>query len=301
MGEGWGEGEKYLIIKTSKIKYIIDKNRSCDIIYYIYLRRVNMTILQAVFYGIIQGVGEFLPISSSAHLIVTPWLFGWQDPGIAFDVALHLGTLLAVILFFWRDWIILTVNGLSKPKTTEGKLFWYLVFATIPGALIGKMFEDQAESTFRNPALIGAMLIVMGIILYICDKVGRKTDTLDKIGLGRSFVIGLSQALAIVPGVSRSGITMATGVSLGLNRESVARFSFLLSTPIIFGAGLLKIKDIMHTHIDTMPFAVAVITSAIAGILSIKFLLEYLKRKGFGIFVLYRIILGGLLITLYYI
>lgn len=257
-----------------------------------------MTIFQAVVYGIVQGVGEFLPISSSAHLIVVPWLFGWKDPGIEFDVALHLGTLIAVILFFWKDWIKLTVNGLSKPKTTDGRLFWFLVLATIPGAIIGKLLEEQAESVFRTPALIGLMLIIMGIILYICDKVGRKSDKLENIGLKRSFMIGLSQALAIIPGVSRSGITMATGLFLGLERESAARFSFLLSTPIILGAGLLKIKDIIHPTIAMAPFITGIVVSAVAGILSIKFLLDYLKNRGFGIFVWYRAILGSLLIIL---
>lgn len=259
-----------------------------------------MTIFQALVYGIVQGVGEFLPISSSAHLILVPWLFGWNDPGIAFDVALHLGTLLAVIIFFWRDWIILTVNGIKKPKSTEGKLFWFLVLATIPGAIIGKLLEEQAETAFREPWLIGAMLMIMGLILYVCDRLGSKKDTLDKIGLGRSFAIGFSQAIAIIPGVSRSGITMAAGLAMGLNRESVARFSFLLSTPIILGAGLFKFKDMLNAQIDAIPFAIGIITSAIAGILSIKFLLEYLKSKGFGIFVWYRLILGVLVILLYF-
>lgn len=259
-----------------------------------------MTLLQAVIYGVIQGIAEFLPISSSAHLIVTPWLLGWEDPGIAFDVALHIGTLVAVVLFFWRDWVNLIINGFTKPKTSDGKLFWYLVLATIPGALVGKLFEEQAETLFRNPALIGAMLIIMGIVLYIADRIGRKRDQLEEVGLKRSFLIGLSQALAIIPGVSRSGITMATGLFSGLNRESVARFSFLLSTPIIFGAGVFKLKDIINATIDTMPFITGVLVSAIAGIISIKFLLEYLKNKGFGIFVWYRTVLGTVLIAVYF-
>ncbi len=260
-----------------------------------------MTLFQAVVYGIIQGVAEFLPISSSAHLIAVPWLFGWQDPGIAFDVALHLGTLVAVILFFWRDWVNLTISGLTKPKTSNGKLFWFLVLATIPGAVIGKLFEEQAETVFRNPVLIGIMLIIMGTILYFADKLGRKRDKIENIGLKRSFFIGLSQALAIIPGVSRSGITMATGLFLGLERENVARFSFLLSTPIILGAGLVNLKDIIHTTIDTVPFITGIIVSAIAGLLSIKFLLDYLKNKGFGIFVWYRAILGITLIVVSFI
>ncbi|HEX3031545.1 MAG TPA: undecaprenyl-diphosphatase UppP [Bacillota bacterium] len=258
-----------------------------------------MTVFQALVYGVVQGLGEFLPISSSAHLIVAPWLFGWKDPGLAFDVALHLGTLAAVVVFFWREWIRLLRAGLKGAGTNDGKLFWYLVIATIPGALIGKLLEDQAESAFRNPGLIGAMLIIMGIILYVVDKRGGKEVTIENIGFTRSLLIGLSQAVAIIPGVSRSGITMSTGLLTGLTRESTARFSFLLSTPIILGAGLLKIKDLFNGQIDTFPFMVGIVTSAVVGLLSIKFLLDYLRTKGFGIFVWYRLAFGALLISLY--
>lgn len=258
-----------------------------------------MTILQAVIYGIVQGIGEFLPISSSAHLIVAPWLLGWKDPGLAFDVALHLGTLVAVVVFFWRDWWTLAKAGVKGTGTIEGRLFWYLIIATIPGALIGKIFEEKAETAFRNPALIGTMLIVMGIFIYFVDRIGTKRFNLRQVGFFRSFLIGISQAVAIIPGVSRSGITMSTGVLLGLNRESSARFSFLLSTPIILGAGLLKVKDLMHTQVQTVPFLVGILTSAVVGLISIKFLLEYLKNKGFGIFVVYRLIFGAALIGIY--
>jgi len=259
-----------------------------------------MSIFEAIVYGIVQGLGEFLPISSSAHLVVMPWLFGWKDPGLAFDVALHLGTLVAVVFFFWKDWLNLFIAGMKGLKTQEGKLFWFLVAATIPGALIGKLLEEQAESIFRNPALIGIMLIVMGAVMYYADKTKRTDVNLDNIGFYKSFTIGLSQAVAIIPGVSRSGITMSAGRFLGLTRESAARFSFLLSTPIILGAGLLKVKDLAETKFQMMPFTVGIITSAIVGFLSIKFLLNYLKDKGFNIFVLYRLVLGLILIGVYF-
>lgn len=260
-----------------------------------------MSIVQAIIYGVVQGIGEFLPISSSAHLIAIPQIFGWEDPGLAFDVALHLGTLVAVIAFFWRDWVNLIHSGIKNPKSKDGKLFWFIVIASIPGAIIGKLFEKQAETAFRNLGLIGTMLIIMGIVLYIANRKYDSKVEVEDIGFKRSFFIGLSQALAIIPGVSRSGITMTTGLFSGLSREDTARFSFLLSTPIILGAGLLKLKDLVHTPVSNIPsFSIAILTSAVVGFLSIKFLLNYLKDKGFGIFVIYRIIAGCIFIAIYF-
>ncbi len=256
-----------------------------------------MNLVQTIIYGVVQGVGEFLPISSSAHLVAIPQIFGWQDPGLAFDVALHIGTLVAVISFFWKDWINLIKSGIKGTKTVQGKLFWYIVIASIPGAIVGKLLEKKAETIFRNIQLIGIMLIMMGILLYFVDKYGKKMVNIDKIGLKKSFLIGISQALAIIPGVSRSGITMTTGLLLGLTRESAARFSFLLSTPIILGAGILKFKAILHTPHTEIPLVIlGVIIAAITGFISIKFLLSYLKTNGYGIFVIYRIIVGVALI-----
>lgn len=260
-----------------------------------------MTILQAIIYGIVQGLGEFLPISSSGHLAALPQIMNWQDPGLAFDVALHLGTLLAVVVFFWRDWMDLIFSGVTRPKSKDGKLFWFIVFASVPGAIIGKLFEKQAESAFRNLALIGVMLIVMGIILYFADKMASNRVTIEKIGLRRSLIIGFSQALAIIPGVSRSGVTMTAGLFTGLKKEDTAKFSFLLSTPIVFGAGILKLKDMIHMpSSEVTPFIIGMVTSAIVGFIAIKFLMDYLKRNGFGIFVIYRFIVGSLFIAIYF-
>ncbi len=243
-----------------------------------------MTIFQAIIYGIVQGISEFLPISSSAHLIALPKILGWEDPGLIFDVALHLGTLVAVVLFFYKDWINLIKGGIKGIKTQEGKLFWYIVLASIPGAIVGKLCENYAESIFRNLALIGTMLIVMGIILYFAEKFGSKKFALKEIGWLKSFLIGVSQTFAIIPGVSRSGVTMSSGLLLGLTKESTAKFSFLLSTPIILGAGLLKMKDIFEVPMDNILFfIIGMLVSAITGFLSIKFLLNYLKNKGFGV------------------
>ena len=256
-----------------------------------------MSLLQAIIYGIIQGLGEFLPISSTAHITLAPWLLGWKDPGLAFDIALHMGTLLAVVFFFWKDWIVLIKAGFTDIKSKEGTLVWFIMCACIPGGIFGVLFEDKVETTFRNPLLIGIMLIVMGIVLYVADKFSGSEFVLKDIGFKKSFLIGISQAAAMFPGVSRSGITMAAGRALNIKREDAARFTFLLSTPFIFLSGVYKAKDVLSVQIDTLPFIVAIITSAIVGALSIKFILEYLKKKGFGIFVIYRFILGIVVIA----
>lgn len=259
-----------------------------------------MSIIQAIVYGIIQGIGEFLPISSTAHIIIVPWMLGWADQGNVFDVALHMGTAVAVILFFLKDWIRLIGAGFSMPKSADGRLFWCIVLATIPGGIAG-LFLDKYMESFRNPLLIGIVLIVMGIVLYFADKVSLSIVDLADIGFKRSIIVGISQALAIVPGVSRSGITMSVGRFLGMTRESIARFTFLMATPIILVDGLYHIKDLKDAQIDMFTFAVAVLTSAIVGVLSIRFLLDYLKRKGFGLFAIYRFIIGAAIIAVYFI
>jgi len=258
-----------------------------------------MSILQAIVFGIVQGIGEFLPISSTAHLVLVPWLFGWPDPGVVFDVALHLGTAAAVIMFFFRDWLKLISAGFTNPKTHDGKLFWWLVLATIPGGLAGVLLDKYMEN-FRNPALIGLMLIIMGIVLYLADKIGRSDIDLENIGIRRSLLIGISQILAIIPGVSRSGITMSAGRMLGLTREDIAKFTFLLSAPIILADGLYHARGLKNVPIEKVPFVMAMLTAAIVGALSIKFLMNYLKTKGFGIFAVYRFVLGVVVIVVYF-
>lgn len=254
-----------------------------------------MSIIQALIYGIVQGIAEFLPISSTAHLVLLPWLFGWQDPGVVFDVALHFGTAAAVILFFYKDWLRLISAGFTKPKTQDGKLFWWIVLATIPGGLAGILLDKYMEN-FRNPALIAIMLIIMGIILYVTDRMGKNEIDLGNIGTKRSLIVGISQTLAIIPGVSRSGITMSTGRILGLTRDGIAKFTFLLSAPIILADALYHAKDLKNVPVEITPFLIAMLTAAVVGILSIKFLLSYLKTKGFGIFAIYRIVLGIVII-----
>jgi undecaprenyl-diphosphatase len=258
-----------------------------------------MTVIQAFILGLAQGLGEFLPISSSAHLILIPWLFKWPDPGLTFDVALHIGTLLAVIAFFWKDWVTLFKHGLgSGIKTPEGRLFWFLVIASIPGAIIGALLEKQAETAFRSPLIIAIMLLVMGLVLYLVDRYGAKHQHGETVSFSQSLIIGVSQALAIIPGVSRSGITIASGLFLGLTREDAARFSFLLSTPIIAGAGFLKLRHLSSAAINP-PFLVGVFTSAIIGFIVIGFLLRWLRRNSFLPFVWYRLLLAATVITIF--
>lgn len=258
-----------------------------------------MDILQAAILGLVQGLGEFLPISSSAHLVIVPWLFNWEDPGLTFDIALHIGTLIAVAIYFWKDWLQLITKGVTDARSRDGRLFWYLVLATIPGAMIGLLLEKKAETSFRNPVLIAIMLIVLGIVLYWVDRKSAKKIEAENISLKTSFLIGLSQALAIIPGVSRSGITMTTGLFLGLTREGAARFSFLLSAPIIFGAAIVKVPHIIaNPAVITTNFIVGMVVSFVTGIASIGFLLRHLQKKTFLPFAWYRFILGALILTI---
>lgn len=260
-------------------------------------------ILQNIILGIVQGIGEFLPISSSAHLVLVPYLLNFPEHTLAFDVALHFGTLIAVFMVFWKDWIILLKGVfnkvINKKDSFENKMFWYLVIATIPGALIGKLLEDYIENVFRKlPLLIAIALAVMGILIYIGDKWAEKhykkqTEYKD-LTLKQTFLIGLSQALAIFPGFSRSGTTMLTGRLLGASREACAKFSFMLSTPIIFGATILKFTDMVSQF--NVNLVVGIVTAAIFGIISIKFLLNYIKKNDFAVFAYYRLIFALIVI-----
>ena len=258
-----------------------------------------MSTLQAAILGLVQGLGEFLPISSSAHLVLIPWLFKWNDPGLTFDIALHIGTLIAVAIYFWKDWLRLITKGLTDVRSREGQLFWYIVAATIPGALVGFLLEKKAETIFREPVLIATMLILLGIILYWVDRKSVKNIEMNSITFKISLLIGLSQAFAIIPGVSRSGITMTMGLFMGLTREGAARFSFLLAAPIIFGAALVKVPFLIsNPSVININFIIGILISFIVGILSIGFLLRYIQTRNFLPFAWYRFILGSLVIVI---
>lgn len=261
-----------------------------------------MGILQSIILGIVQGVCEFLPISSSAHLILIPYLFNFNlemsnSAKLAFDVVLHFGTLISVLAIFWKDWLNLfkgAFNKVFKKKDSfENKMFWYLVLATIPGALVGFLFEDIVENVVRgNVFIIALVLAVVGVLIYLGDKWAskhyKKETSFEQMSLKQTFLIGLSQALAVIPGFSRSGTTILTGRILGVSRDAVAKFTFLLSTPIIFGAAIVHITDLVITK----EVIIGIITSALVGIVCIRFLLSYIKKHDFSIFAVYRVLLA---------
>lgn len=259
-----------------------------------------MDIFQALLLGVVQGLTELLPISSSAHLFLIPWACNWSIPEW-FDVALHFGTLLAIALFFFKDWIALIKGGyrqiVKKEKSTEGRMFWYLVIATIPGGIIGLILDKYAGDILTQPLIIAIALIVMGITLYIVDKKCKATTNYEKMTFKQTFLIGLSQALAFIPGVSRSGVTMTTGRLLGVDRESTAKYSFMLSTPIVLAATIFKFKDFVFN----VPFVIGVLASFIVGVAVIKFLLNYLKKGSFKGFAIYRVILGLAVIAFWFV
>jgi undecaprenyl-diphosphatase len=251
----------------------------------------------AVSLGLIQGLSEFLPISSSAHLILTPWFLGWPDPAPTFNVALHLGTLVAVATYFRHDWITL-LRAAPRPRTPDGRLFWLLILGAIPGGIAGVLLDNLAEAARRSPLLIAGALALIGLALLIADRFGRNDRRLHEIGGVDALLIGCAQALAIVPGVSRSGITIAVARARGIERATAARFSFLLGSPIILGAALFKLRALADTP-DALngPFFVGVATAAVVGAFSIDFLLRYLHQAGLGIFVVYRLLLAALLVA----
>ncbi|MDR0952802.1 MAG: undecaprenyl-diphosphate phosphatase [Elusimicrobiota bacterium] len=259
-----------------------------------------MTVATAVFLGILQALGEFLPISSSAHLALFPFFSGEVYQGLTYDVALHLATLIAVVAYFCRDILTLTKAGLFAPKTQDGKLFWFIGLATVPAALAGYFFEDAAENIFRSPLMIAVMLIVFAAFLMFAGRVSAKLkEKRTELTLGIMLLIGLAQALAIMPGVSRSGITITAALLLGLNHTQSARISFLLSIPIIAGAAVLKLKDIALSDINAA-FIAGFFAALICGWLVIKFLMKYIQSHSFDIFAYYRFALGAVIIALYF-
>ena len=266
-----------------------------------------MPIWQAVVLGTIQGLTEFLPVSSSAHLAVVPYLFGWQDQGIEFDIALHFGTLLAVLGYFFKDWLQIIAQGFGMKATGDPsiarnpKLLWLLVLATIPAGVIGLLFEKQAEAAGNNLYMVGTLSIVMGLMMLWAEKAGKQSRGLAQINMSDALSIGASQALAVMPGVSRSGITISTSMFRDLDRYAAARFSFLLSTPVIAGAGLKNFYDIYKHGLaadQRTAFMVGILVSAVVGALTIRFFMDFLRSRSLGAFVTYRVLFGIMVIAL---
>lgn len=255
-----------------------------------------MTIFQALVLGIVQGLAEFLPISSSAHLALAPWAFGWTDPGLAFDVALHLGTLITVLWYFRREWAALIVSGLRivrrrRIETPEEWRVVFLVIATIPGAIAGLLLEKQAGTAFRSPALMATTLMVMGVLLWAADRYMAQRRHIDDMNWRDALLVGLAQACALIPGFSRSGSTITGARLLGLDRTSAAVFSFLLSMPITAAAAVLKVPEAVQAGISPQ-LVVGVVSAAISSWLAIAVLLRYVSRHSYGLFAAYRVALG---------
>ncbi|PYO10248.1 MAG: UDP-diphosphatase [Gemmatimonadetes bacterium] len=264
-----------------------------------------MTPLQAIALGIIQGLSEFLPISSSAHLTLAPWLFGWEDPGLAFDVALHFGTLLAVLWYFRMEWLQLIKAAFGivtsgRIETPEKRRVVYLIVATIPGAIGGFLLQSRAEAAFRSPELIAIALISIGIVLWAVDKAVDQRRILGEMRWIDALLIGLSQVIALIPGVSRSGSTITTARGLRFDRESAAEFSFLMSMPIIAAAVVLEGPKALHAGGLTNELMSGVVASAISGWLAISILMRYVSRHSYGIFAFYRVALGLAVLAVIY-
>ncbi len=271
----------------------------------------DMDFLSAAILGIIQGLTEFLPISSSAHLILMPWILGWSPGGLVFDVSLHAGTALAILAYFWRDWFSLareTLDGIiagSPFGTPQRRLAWFLVLGTIPAAIAGLVFEEYVEQTLRSPFVAISALVIFGGVLYFADQQGKKNRNLKDFTWSDSLWIGMSQALALVPGVSRSGITISVAMLRSVDRTSAARFSFLLSTPVVVGAAvfegwkfyqtaLIRNAPVASTEINWAILALGVSCAAVSGFLCIRYFLRYLETRTLTPFVIYRIVLAAI-------
>jgi len=257
-----------------------------------------MSAFQAFVLGLVQGLGEFLPISSSGHLVVVPWLFGWKDQSLAFDVALHLGTLAAVAFAYAGDWGRLAVAGVrgirrGRPLADpESRLLWLLALASVPGAVAGLLLDRWAETSFRSPGLVGLNMALMGAVLLLADRRAAsgaaRPDGLLGIPIRDALIVGLAQALALVPGVSRSGATISAALFLGHRREEAARFSFLLALPITLGAAVVKVPKLLQGTTDLLPIVVGTATAAVFGFLAIRVLLAWVRTRDYRPFVAYR-------------
>jgi undecaprenyl-diphosphatase len=267
------------------------------------------TIVQALVMGVVQGLTEFLPVSSSGHLIIVPYLLGWNDTfitSLAFSVMLHMGTLLALLVYFRRDWVRLVPAGLATIRDRsfhddeDRRLAWLLVAATIPAAIIGFLLNDVIESSFRSVGLVAVTLVLGGLILLVADRFGARSRTIEDVTFPIAVGIGTAQALALIPGISRSGISISAARMVGMDRESAARFAFLMATPITAGAGIFEIRKLLTgeagVQVETVPLVVGLIAAAISGLAAIHFMLSFLRRQTLDVFVWYRFLVAGIVL-----
>ena len=267
-------------------------------------------LVQAIVLGVVQGLTEFLPVSSSGHLIVVPALLGWDDPfidSLAFSVMLHVATLLALLLYFRADWLRLVPAGLAAIRDRsfrvdpDRKLAWLLAASTVPAIIVGVALNDAIETAFREPRLVAVTLVVGAAVLWLADRLGSRTRRIDGVTFPIAVGIGAAQALALVPGISRSGISISAGLFAGLDREAAARFSFLMATPITAGAGLWELRKIVTgeagVDLPLIPLATGMLAGLAAGLLAIAATLRYLRTHSVGVFVLYRIALAALIVV----
>ena len=265
-----------------------------------------MDLLHSIFLGIVQGLTEFLPISSSAHLAIVPQLLGWEDPGAAYTAVIQIGTELAVVLYFWRDiWTIGSgwVRGVfSKDarQAPEWRMGWFIIIGSMPIVLLGIGLESLIDRQFRNLWFIGSMLIIMGLVLGLAERYGRKTSPISDLTFTHAIAFGFAQACALVPGVSRSGATISMGLFLGYERQAATRYAFLLAIPAVVGAGIYKLKDIPGSEnaYGVMPTIVGTVVSFLVGLAVIHWLLKYVSSHSYAPFVIYRVILGSLVLIL---
>jgi undecaprenyl-diphosphatase len=269
-------------------------------------------VLQALVMGVVQGLTEFLPVSSSGHLIIVPFLFGWNDAFITsleFSVMLHLGTLVALLVYFRNDWLRLVPAGLAAVRDRsfhddeDRRLAWLLVASTVPAAVIGVLFGDLLETTFRSVGLVAVTLVVGGVILLFADRFGAKSRGVEDVTFPIAIGIGAAQALALIPGISRSGISISAARMVGLDRESAARFAFLMATPITAGAGLFEARKLLAgesgLQFDVLPLVVGMVAALISGLIAIRFMLSYLRSQSLDVFVWYRFVLAAIVLVVW--
>jgi undecaprenyl-diphosphatase len=267
---------------------------------------------QALIMGIVQGLTEFLPVSSSGHLVIVPYLLGWTDPfitSLAFSVMLHLGTLVALLVYFREDWLAIIPAGIAALRERSfgtdpnRKLAWLLVVATIPAVIAGPILNDRLEAAVRTAEDVAVAIVIGAAILWLADQVGRKVDGLERITFRLAFVIGLAQSIALVPGISRAGITISAGLFAGLTREAAARFSFLMATPIIAGAGLFEARNLLTGQagvpIQVGPLAVGMIAALVAGLAAIHLMLRYVRTRSYLVFVAERVAIAALVLVVF--